>query len=169
MTSAAQRPPYLVAAGEAEPAERQRWVQSTFPPQLGAVRAARSLVEGACRAWHLDDMREDAALIISELAANAVEHGRTDLTATVFDDGCRLHLAVHDRNPRYPFFEEPAPARSGRLDERGRGLRLVRAVASAWGALPALDGKVVWATLACTPGDQETVRAGSGRGHSAGR
>jgi anti-sigma regulatory factor (Ser/Thr protein kinase) len=129
-----------------------RRLQARLSPQLGAVRAARDLVERACHAWGIPHVREDAALIMSELTANAVEHARTDVLATVFEDGVDLHLAVHDGDIRYPLFGEPASAPApGRLGERGRGLRLVDAVAEAWGAMPSDGGKVVWATLGCAP------------------
>jgi hypothetical protein len=37
------------------------------------------------------------------------------------------------------------------LDEAGgRGLRLVRDLSDAWGVLPVVDGKVVWATVGAT-------------------
>ncbi|MDI6104141.1 ATP-binding protein [Actinoplanes sp. NEAU-A12] len=85
---------------------------------------------------------------MSELATNAVEHARTDAMATVAGDGTRLHLAVRDGDTRYPRLTAPVSVRDGiPLDEQGRGLRLVHAVAAAWGAIPARGGKVVWATV----------------------
>jgi hypothetical protein len=39
----------------------------------------------------------------------------------------------------------PVPRRSGRDDERGRGLALVSALADAWGVRLGLGGKTTWA------------------------
>ena len=37
------------------------------------------------------------------------------------------------------------------IEQRGTGLRLVQATATAWGAMPCAVGKVVWATITITP------------------
>ncbi|MGA5299534.1 ATP-binding protein [Nucisporomicrobium flavum] len=125
-----------------------RRMQGRLPAHPRSVRAARDLVARACQAWQLNRIRHDAALVMSELAANAVEHAGTDAVATVVGDGSRLHLAVRDGDTRYPRFTERKSGQLGRsLGERGRGLRLVHAVAVAWGAMPARGGKVVWATV----------------------
>jgi anti-sigma regulatory factor (Ser/Thr protein kinase) len=129
-------------------ARTHRRVQARLAPHPGSVRAARELVAQACEAWRLDQVRHDAALVMSELAANAVEHACTDVVVTVVGDGSRLHLAVRDGDTRYPRFPGATSGqRRPTLGERGRGLRLVHAVAVAWGAMPARGGKVVWATV----------------------
>ena len=123
-------------------------VQARLAPRPAAVPAARALVARACRIWQLPDFSDDAKLIISELAANAVRHARTEFVVTAGRDGATLHLAVRDGVFRYPRLGEPAsPQRPAPDDEGGRGLLLVDAVAAAWGAMPARGGKVVWATL----------------------
>lgn len=124
-----------------------RRIQARLPPRPASVRAARDLVAQACHAWRLAQVHE-ARLVVSELAANAVEHARTDFVVTVSMDGVRLQLAVRDGATEFPRLNATPPAGAGPpLGERGRGLRLVHATVAAWGAMPARGGKVVWATL----------------------
>jgi anti-sigma regulatory factor (Ser/Thr protein kinase) len=109
---------------------------------------ARDLIGDACRAWQLPHLLHPGRLVMSELVTNAVEHGGPDITVTVSRRGSALHLAVGDSNPLLPELKPPAPPRHGEpLDERGRGLRLVDAVATVWGSAPTATGKVVWATV----------------------
>jgi anti-sigma regulatory factor (Ser/Thr protein kinase) len=145
--------PLFATMGEARAAvvgglrRRHRW-QTRLAPHPASVRAARDLVEQACHVWQLHDLRQDATLIMSELAANAVEHAGTDFVITVFRRGRDLHLAVRDGDTRYPRLASTAHSRPRpSLAEGGRGLILVHAVAMKWGAMPAHGGKVVWATV----------------------
>lgn len=124
-------------------------LQARLEPRPTSVRAARELVARACHAWNLHhQLRQDALIIVSELAANAVQHARTDFIVTLSRTGTRLHVAVHDGATRFPPPHRPAIVSPlAPLDDRGRGLRLVHAIAAAWGAVPTRGGKVVWATL----------------------
>ncbi|MEU8610873.1 ATP-binding protein [Actinoplanes sp. NPDC048791] len=122
--------------------------QVRLEPHPASVAAARTLVTQACRLQNLPGVLQDACLIVSELAANAVEHAGTDLVVTVSHSGTRLHVAVHDRVSMFPRpgeLELVGPR--GELEERGRGLPLVHRVATAWGVVPTRHGKVVWATV----------------------
>ena len=123
-----------------------RRLQTRLRPHPLSVRAARNLVVQACQAWHLPQT-EAARLVVSELAANAVEHARTEFVVTASTDGTRLHLAVQDRATGYPQMGEPATPGSPAPTPRGRGLQLVHATTDGWGAMPARGGKVVWATV----------------------
>jgi anti-sigma regulatory factor (Ser/Thr protein kinase) len=135
-------------------------VQTRLPPEPASVGVARRLVTQACLAWQLPQLVPDTALIMSELAANAVEHACTDFIATVARGATGLHLAVRDGASAFPRTNEPAlPRPPGSLLERGRGLRLIHTVAAAWGAMPARGGKVVWATVTSVNG-RAVPRAG---------
>lgn len=124
-------------------------MQVRLRPHPLSVAAARNLVAQACHRWQLHHLRHDAALIVSELVANAVRHAGTDLVVTVVHTGPELLLAVRDSDSRYPRLHEPSgEGLANALRERGRGLQLVHAVAPNWGALPTRGGgKVVWATV----------------------
>src|SRR6516165_3580667 len=44
-------------------------------PAPESARAAREFTDAALRSWHLDALIEDAVVIASELATNAISHG----------------------------------------------------------------------------------------------
>jgi anti-sigma regulatory factor (Ser/Thr protein kinase) len=89
------------------------------------------------------DTSDTAVLLATELVTNAVEHGRGSayLDAAVQDRAIRLE--VSDSSTVVP---QPNTA-VNEMDERGRGLILIQALASRWGVLPRSDGKTVWCEL----------------------
>jgi len=129
-------------AGTLPWAQRLQLIEMS-PDQMSSC-AARNLVGAACEAWRMTDLLHSARIIVSELVTNAVEHAGTDVTVTVWRRGTGLHLSVRDGDPRLPRL---LSASSGALGERGGGLRIVGARATAWGAMATRDGKLVWATL----------------------
>ncbi|MFD8634700.1 ATP-binding protein [Streptomyces sp. NPDC059533] len=87
----------------------------------------------------------DAGLLVAELAANAVAHGR--VPGRDFELLTLLHevlrIAVSDaRGDRRPVVRPHAYQA-----EDGYGLRIVEAVAVGWGVQDRLIGKTVWAEL----------------------
>jgi anti-anti-sigma factor len=128
------RPPYL----------REELVLAPTPT---AAAAARDFVRQVCRYWELalpaTTAVERAVLLADELVTNAVVHARTDLRLRLELRGDRLHIAVHDDNPRLLRLVAPSVEAEG-----GHGLWLVERLARAWGVHrhPG-DGKVVWCTL----------------------
>jgi anti-anti-sigma regulatory factor/anti-sigma regulatory factor (Ser/Thr protein kinase) len=133
------------------PMRAQPAVRADLPATAHAGRQARELVVEACRGWGLDHLVDDAEVITSELASNAVRHARPLLQLVVATRGDYLHIAVRDGSesaPRVAVVSGGAPA-DGRGP--GHGLRLIDALATAWGSLPTADGKVVWATLRARP------------------
>jgi DNA-binding NarL/FixJ family response regulator len=115
-----------------------------LPGELTSVRLARRFVAEKLDEWELDEISDDALLVASELAANAITHAESD---------CRIRLSLKPTSFRIDVFDtgegtpEPQP-RSATL-EHGRGLHLVAAITSAWGleVVPGF-GKLVWAELA---------------------
>ena len=105
-----------------------------------ARRALRQLLD---RAAVDEETRETAVLLANELVTNAVEHsnGSAYLDAAVQPRAIRL--AVTDSSTVVP---RPNTG-VGDLDERGRGLLLIDALASRWGVQSQPDGKTVWCEL----------------------
>src|SRR5262249_19653733 len=100
----------------------------------------------------------DVCLAVSELAANAVEHGAPPVMLTLSAErrrsGISVTAAVHDASPRMPRVFDAVPD-----DERHRGLLLVAAVSRAWGVRDAADGgKDVWFEIT-VPGPAPQVAA----------
>ena len=123
------------------PAAPRRWQELDRAPAASAD--ARRMITAVCAEWHLDAVLPAAQLVVTELVNNAVLHaaGRFLVVATLTDTG--LHVAVRDSSrqlPRMRPVDQVGP-------EGGQGLTLVNAFASAWGATPVSDGKVVWADL----------------------
>jgi anti-sigma regulatory factor (Ser/Thr protein kinase) len=89
----------------------------------------------------------DAALLLSELATNAVLHARSPFTVIARFDGTHLVLEVGDGSQAQP--------RVGIRDRSdapgGRGLMLIDSISSRWGILPTTNGKRVWFALPVPP------------------
>jgi hypothetical protein len=133
-----------------------------FLRALGAPRAARHFVAGTLRQWGgpwaQGTFAVDAAIVATELAANAVLHARSDFTVTVARRPGAIRIAVRDGGP----LGAPLAVAAG------HGLDLVSTVAARWGAQPlAAGGKLVWAELAgpaeSGPADGGPADGGPGR------
>ena len=112
-----------------------------FAPDLASLGAARRFARAAAGRWGVDPT--DVALIVGELAANAVVHGHTPFTVSLARHNHRVSIEVTDESAS-------AVRRSAvSLDsQNGRGLLIVERLATAWGIRPApTGGKVVWAEL----------------------
>ncbi|WP_323384997.1 ATP-binding protein [Streptomyces calidiresistens] len=102
-------------------------------------------------------LSENAALVVSELATNAVVHGGDGIPGGDFHlrlelPGRRGPLRVEVDDVAGDRLPAPGPARSpGEWEESGRGLVLVAAVALGCGVIRRGSGKTVWAELAVVP------------------
>lgn len=122
--------------------------QLRLAPTPHAARLALDLVGEACASWSLKELAHPARLVACELVHNAVEHARTPIVFSVSKRGRVLHLAVADADPRLPrLIGTPPIDPACPWDVGGQGLRVVDRAATAWGAMPTADGKVVWATF----------------------
>ncbi|MFH8219296.1 ATP-binding protein [Streptomyces sp. NPDC018057] len=116
----------------------------TLPRDPESAATARGLVRAAISTWGLDDLTDDAVLIVSELVANAVRHARRRSIRVMVERIAprTVRVAVADFSHALP--ELCAPKND---EEGGRGLALVVALAANWGADERHWGKVVWADL----------------------
>ncbi|MFJ3661788.1 ATP-binding protein [Streptomyces sp. NPDC090119] len=118
----------------------------TFPPEPGAVRAARAAVRGQLGRWHLDSLADLTALLVSELVTNSLRHADGPIGLRLVRPGGldgALLVEVSDQLPDPPRERVPRPE-----DESGRGLQLVAGSARRWGTRPGGRGKTVWFELA---------------------
>jgi two-component sensor histidine kinase len=105
---------------------------------------AREVVTELLAAWDLSPLADDAALIVTELVANAVAHGRGPsirLTVTCPEQKL-VRLAVTDNS-----LGKPQVTESGPHDESGRGLQIVAALSQRWGVDFRPRHKHVWAEV----------------------
>lgn len=111
-----------------------------FQPEPAAVAQVRSFVAASVKGPR--ELVDDACLVVSELATNAVLHARTPFRVAVEPRGDAVRVVVHDGSPRRPVASDAAPGAT-----TGRGLQIVDALSRAWGVEPTEDGKAVWAEL----------------------
>lgn len=119
----------------------------TLPAEPRSARAARAFVRETLHHWRLDPLLDQAELLTSELVANVVLHVGTPLDLTLVHPAPPgatggLRVEVRDgstRQPRHPGYSD--------LAATGRGLQLVRALASRHGVDVEPHGKSVWFEL----------------------
>jgi anti-sigma regulatory factor (Ser/Thr protein kinase) len=131
------------------------------------ARLARHLAMRQLSKWgvsYRSSVAEAVALIVGELAANAVSHGHVpgrdfELRVLLLPEAVRVEVSDTrgERRPPKPGEVEP-PADDA---ESGRGLVLVEALAQAWGVAQRVVGKTVWAVVA-RPAEEEAVADGPG-------
>ena len=110
-----------------------------LPRSPRAGRAARRAL--ALVARRLDPGRiQDARLLVTELATNAVRHGQGPIVLSVELDGERARFAVRDDGSGRPRMRDEPGA------DGGWGLRIVDRIADRWGVEP--SGPEVWFELA---------------------
>lgn len=117
--------------------------QQRFEPVAESARDARHFVRAALDAVAVaDPPLETAVLLASELVTNAFLHARTEIVVRYLVGPTVVRVEVTDGNTLRPAAAEaPADAIAG------RGLAIVRALASRWGVDPVDDGKCVWFEL----------------------
>ncbi|MEU7044286.1 ATP-binding protein [Streptomyces varsoviensis] len=123
--------------------------QHRFPRHRRSAGRARAALRQQLTDWKVpNEAAETAVLLLSELVANAVEHGKTspgrEIEARYELRGGVLRVEVADAGDGLP---RPRPAAAD--DEDGRGLALVAAFSERWGTSFRRDGvgKTVWAEL----------------------
>ena len=109
-----------------------------------SVGRARTFVDVTLASWHLDNLRDRAALLTSELVTNAVIHARTRFSVAVLLDSSVTSVTVEVSDGS---FEMPRSEGAEIDDDRGRGLALVGRLSSRWGCRPEAEGKTVWFAL----------------------
>lgn len=123
--------------------------QRRFPNETTSVSAARRYTLEAIDG--LEPRLADAvALMVSELAANAVRHSGTHFTVTIDRSAELIRVAVTDRGAGSPVVRTPEP-----IEPSGRGLQIVQALSADWGVVPNSDppGKTVWFTVGVDPAE----------------
>ena len=118
----------------------------SFPAEPRSASAARALVEQKCRDWHLPAVCRDVALVVTELVTNAVSHAGTVVRVRLEIHRSGLRVEVSDGSD----WRQPA-SEPGELPEHGRGLALVRAIATKYGVKLLRRGKTVWAEFKASP------------------
>ncbi|WP_436992211.1 ATP-binding protein [Streptomyces sp. enrichment culture] len=127
-----------------------------FPSSVSLARRRTARLVGE---WGYPGVAGDASLIVSELAGNALLHGR--VLGRLF----RVHLMLTASVVRIEVSDArgeqcPKPRSPADDEQFGRGLLIVDALAARWGVTPRTVGKTVWAEI-------DLGRAENGSGNRA--
>ena len=116
-----------------------------------AAAEARSHVRAAIDAWGVPVDPYVAALLTSELVANAIRYEAGETVKLFVTCSCgHLRVYVHDTSRSWPVqIEAPVDA------EAGRGLMLVASLSTDWGYYRTPAGKAVYFTLALETDDED--------------
>ncbi|KES03769.1 regulatory protein [Streptomyces toyocaensis] len=127
-----------------------------FTASPRGARLARRLASCQMDAWgwhHGTPAHDSVELVVAELTANAVTHGRVpgrdaELRLSREEDG---HVRVEVSDARGERLPEARDA--GGEEDGGRGLVIVAALAKEWGTVPrpGAPGKTVWAVVPAVP------------------
>jgi anti-sigma regulatory factor (Ser/Thr protein kinase) len=129
-----------------------------LPPDLAGAGDARAFVRARLESHDLHYLLDDIRLVVSELVANAVVHGRPPVMLTLEEQPLQVLVTVSDESPALPLALPPGNVTA----LSGRGLSIVAMVSSAWGTNNRSDGgKSVWARF-----DKETRATTSTRGQA---
>jgi hypothetical protein len=114
-----------------------------FAAERASPGQARRFVLGVLAEWGCGPgLLRDAAVVVSELATNAVLHAASSFSLSVTLGGSLLRITVHDARPL------SATVGGGGLNPQPtHGLGLVEALSLRWGAEGTAQGKAVWAEL----------------------
>ncbi|MFD0309072.1 SpoIIE family protein phosphatase [Streptomyces sp. NPDC127119] len=121
------------------PEDVAEWRIGHDPREAGRARAA---VREQLHAWGLGSVADTAELLVSELVTNAVRHSHSRPIDLRLVRGDTLLCEVDDDDHTLPTLLS-----AGRLDEFGRGMRVVSTLAREWGTSRTGSGKTVWFEL----------------------
>ena len=125
-------------------------LELALPATATAPGAAREAVRNWLTGRQCDqDAVDTAALLVSELVTNAVQHATEDGPCVTVQEVAPdvIRVAVEDRSSDLPRRQNQAPNPN---DTGGRGLFLIEALANAWGWEPRRAGKCVWFEFDCS-------------------
>ncbi len=133
-----------------------------YTPSSVAV-ARRRLTADLVSAGIFDSAVRDAALVVSELLSNAIQHAAplpgSQVRVTWTLDHDALRVAVSDAGVG----SLPRVARASPASPGGRGLGIVETLSSQWGVVRTEDETTVWAVLAAPHTGGSPARPPNGR------
>jgi anti-sigma regulatory factor (Ser/Thr protein kinase) len=122
----------------------------SFPELPESVTAARRFATDALRDVS-PEVTATVELLVSELATNCIRHTDSAFDLTIIQAGREIRVEATDYDDvGKPTMRSPEPT-----DPSGRGLRIVDALAAAWGVEHrSAQGKTVWFTVVAPASDR---------------
>ncbi|MET8681770.1 ATP-binding protein [Streptomyces sp. NPDC004647] len=125
-----------------------RFTARRFTASPSSLQQVRHYTRSTLEQWGLSACADDAAMVVNELATNALRHA---LSRQEPDNAGWLGL-IHTANAVTCAVKDPSPLEPASLNAdllalRGRGLRIVNALTDSWGYSATGTGKTVWARL----------------------
>jgi anti-sigma regulatory factor (Ser/Thr protein kinase) len=114
------------------------WLHQRFEPVPAAISEARLMLHAALGPHVAQPTVEELAVVVSELATNAVRHARSPFSVSVEVDGY-VRVEVEDHS-----LETPTPRVAAPTDAGGRGLTIIDAFCDRWGTEIEAHTKCVW-------------------------
>ncbi|MCS0638152.1 SpoIIE family protein phosphatase [Streptomyces sp. LP05-1] len=153
-----------LAGNPLAPAAGRRFVRTALADWSGAGLPAAALLG--------QRVADDLILVVDELVTNAVVHAGTTvelllrLEEPAEDRPAAVVLEVSDHHPTRPLQSTRPGSGAGEdgMEEYGRGLQLVAALAECWGITYRSGLKTVWARLPLDDWETGTLVTGSGPG-----
>jgi CheY-like chemotaxis protein/anti-sigma regulatory factor (Ser/Thr protein kinase) len=119
-----------------------RHAAARFACDVHTVPLARDFVRRCLEDWGAAHVVDEAALVVTELAANAVLHAASPYEVRLSRSAGVVRIEVADRDAGTP---EPQPFSA--VAETGRGIVIVSALSASWGIDARPPGKITWAEL----------------------
>ncbi|WP_433892746.1 ATP-binding protein [Streptomyces sp. CA-111067] len=140
-------PPFHIFDADAGDTLLQDAQGASLPTELlpGVIRRAACV---AVKQWGLNPLRDDVALVVTELVTNATRHGGGIVHFRMChyaDDAVRIEVVQRSCG-------EPVVLRPRWNQQSGRGMILINGVADAWGV--GEDGTTTWCSFAARSGGQ---------------
>ncbi|WP_235445234.1 ATP-binding SpoIIE family protein phosphatase [Streptomyces sioyaensis] len=110
----------------------------TLPEDPQAAGQARAYIRKQLAVWGLDDLVLTTELLVSELVGNVIRHAKGPIRLRLLRSRS-LICEVYDGS-----LSTPRIRHASYTDEGGRGLQLVAALSSRWGARYLHDSKCIW-------------------------
>lgn len=141
-----------LASGTDGPQETVTVASMSLPEDLEGVRDARRFAVRTLESWGVEEVVDEASVVVTELASNSVLHARSSYELRLTLGAHAVRVEVTDHGPGTP---EPRAFTEG--GESGRGLLMVAALSVSWGVERSTAGKTVWAELARNDGNGLTA------------
>jgi anti-sigma regulatory factor (Ser/Thr protein kinase) len=125
-------------------------IETQFPCTDSTPASVRGFLRAALQTWELDGFGHITELLSDELVSNVVEHVGSPMTVRAVRQPSSIRIEVEDNSAEPPVLQHPDA-----LDDHGRGILLIDALATQWGTEPRDGGKTVWFEIDVTTATEE--------------